>query len=45
MLTPMNTRRLLLSLGFEEKPCSPADSSQAQRLFVKALAPEKRSGL
>ena len=36
---------LLLSLGFEEKPCSPADSSQGQRLFVKALAPEKRSGL
>lgn len=29
---------LLLSLGFEEMPCSQADGSLPQRLFVKSLA-------
>ena len=34
---------LLLSLGFEEKPCSQADDSLPQRLFIKSLTSKGES--
>ena len=36
---------LLLSLGFEERPCAQAGGAPAQRLFVKSLAAQGDDGL